>query len=215
MKDRISAYLAKCPPAISGQGGHTQTLKVAYCLSHGFALSDEEALGFLEEYNLRCRPSWSPKELLHKLSSAKKNVPGRVRGYLLQNNLALPPKKKHKHPEIGCPIPGMAPLKPGLDDGRDTSFSVSGKNNSEYMDNIIHGTEKHPSGPSYLDQSDETDPTIKKKEIPVPQPRPPRTKAFSLEEFQAAQRRSLDAVPAGYDPVAWVRYGQAIPLSTL
>lgn len=214
MKERVLAYLAKCPPAISGQGGHTQTLKVAYYLSHGFALSDQETLSFLEEYNRRCQPPWSRKELLHKISSAKKNVLGKVRGYLLKNNSLLPPRNKHKHPGIGCPIPGMAPFKSGLGDGSDTSFPVSGKNNSEYEDNIIYGTEKQPSGPSYLSQSDETDQTVERKEVPEVRPRTPKKRAFSHEDFQAANERALETVPAGYDPVSWVRHGRAMPLKT-
>ncbi len=54
-------YLAECPPALSGQGGHNQTFKVACVLAHGFMLKRDEALVLLREYNQRCQPAWSEK----------------------------------------------------------------------------------------------------------------------------------------------------------
>ena len=70
---RAKAYLAKCEPAISGQGGHNQTFKVACALVHGFHLDDDTALSLLwNEYNPRCVPPWSAKDLRHKVESALK-----------------------------------------------------------------------------------------------------------------------------------------------
>ncbi len=70
--------------AISGAGGHGTTFAVALVLRYGFALTEEEAWPVLLEYNRRCRPPWSEKELRHKLKDAAKE--GRQplpRGYLL------------------------------------------------------------------------------------------------------------------------------------
>jgi hypothetical protein len=81
--DRARHYLAKMDPAISGAGGHTATFRAATALVVGFGLDQEEALDLLyAEYNPRCRPPWSKKELSHKVRSALKA--GRQRcGYLL------------------------------------------------------------------------------------------------------------------------------------
>lgn len=79
---RARAYVAKMPGAKSGHGGHTTAFKVALKLVIGFALTADEALPILREYNARCDPEWSEKELLHKLASAEKKGRG-TRGYLL------------------------------------------------------------------------------------------------------------------------------------
>lgn len=68
---RARAYLAKCQPAVSGQGGHDQTFKVADKLVNGFGLAVDAALSLLmEDWNGRCDPPWSEKDLLHKLQDA-------------------------------------------------------------------------------------------------------------------------------------------------
>jgi hypothetical protein len=87
LEDRIRRYLAKIPAAVSGQNGHTQTFWVARALVHGFALSEEQALPFLREYNRRCEPPWNQEELKHKLKSASDWKPKRLknsRGHLLE-----------------------------------------------------------------------------------------------------------------------------------
>jgi hypothetical protein len=62
------------PSAVSGSGGHQATFVVARKLVQDFALSDNDAWNILVEYNKRCEPPWSEKELLHKLESAKTGV---------------------------------------------------------------------------------------------------------------------------------------------
>lgn len=86
MEARILKYLDKCPPAISGQGGHNRTFAVACTLIHGFALSVSEALPYLQVYNERCAPRWSHKELMHKLNDATKRSDRRGYGYLNQKS---------------------------------------------------------------------------------------------------------------------------------
>ena len=75
-------YVAKIPPAISGQGGHNQAFKVACILVKGFALSVEQAIPIFDEYSQRCTPPWSPRELEHKLGSANTARDLKPRGYL-------------------------------------------------------------------------------------------------------------------------------------
>jgi hypothetical protein len=74
----IQAYLAKIEPAVSGNGGHNQTFKVACVLIHGFGLSDTAAWPFLKAYSERCAPPWSDKELRHKLKSARR-TPSKIK----------------------------------------------------------------------------------------------------------------------------------------
>ena len=81
--DRARRYFAKCPPAVSGQGGHNATYHVAAVLVHGFALGEADALTLLKEFNQRCLPPWSEGELLHKITSAANAVHSFPRGYLL------------------------------------------------------------------------------------------------------------------------------------
>lgn len=71
--ERAAKYLEKIPGAVSGQGGSKQTFVAACALTKGFALTEDEAMDMLErEYNPRCDPPWSKKELLHKVRSALK-----------------------------------------------------------------------------------------------------------------------------------------------
>ncbi len=69
--NRARRYVAKCLPAISGRGGHTSTFAVAQALVRGFELSEAQALEILlAEYNPRCLPPWSARELRHKVRQA-------------------------------------------------------------------------------------------------------------------------------------------------
>ncbi len=83
--DRARAYVDSIPGAISGAGGHDQTFSVAMSLVHGFDLPEPEALALLQEYNQRCQPSWSEKELVHKIQSAMSTPCSKPRGYLLES----------------------------------------------------------------------------------------------------------------------------------
>jgi hypothetical protein len=104
--ERARRYIAKCLPAISGQGGHNATFYVAAVLVHGFALGEADALVLLREFNQRCLPPWSEGELIHKIKSAANTVHLLPHGYLLGDGAgngrpfnakllpALPPKPK-------------------------------------------------------------------------------------------------------------------------
>ena len=88
---RASKYVAKMPPSISGSVGHNAAFEVACALVKGFALSIEQARAiFVLEYNPRCQPPWSDKEIEHKLkSAAESNLSA---GYLL--NETMPAESK-------------------------------------------------------------------------------------------------------------------------
>lgn len=67
---RARAYVAKMPPAIAGSRGHDATFAVARKLVADFGLAESDAWSLLLEFNTRCLPPWTEKELAHKLASA-------------------------------------------------------------------------------------------------------------------------------------------------
>ena len=83
LDERISLYLAKCPPAVSGSDGHGTTFKVACALVHGFALDTDTALRWMLVYNATCAPAWKPRELRHKVEQAAKVAHEKPRGHLI------------------------------------------------------------------------------------------------------------------------------------
>jgi hypothetical protein len=70
MLERARAYVSTMPSAIAGAGGHSATWNVARKLAQDFALAELDAWDVLCEYNRRCDPPWSEKELRHKLDDA-------------------------------------------------------------------------------------------------------------------------------------------------
>lgn len=86
---RARAYLATIPPAVSGQHGHDRTFYAAGRLVRGFDLSPAAALPLLAEWNARCEPPWSERELSRKLEQ-QANQPG-ARGFLLGSAGSPPP----------------------------------------------------------------------------------------------------------------------------
>lgn len=83
---RASAYLARIGGATSGEGGHQQTWAAALAMVRGFDLSEGEAFSLLSrEYNPRCTPPWSERELRHKIVDALNNAHVE-RGYLLRQD---------------------------------------------------------------------------------------------------------------------------------
>jgi hypothetical protein len=128
---RAVAYMAACPPAISGQGGHNQTFALTQALVNGFCLDPDVALALLREhYNPRCEPPWSEKELQHKVNSATATPPNKPRGWLLaeENNdggpqadisaLIRPPQVAEECEEVSAiaevgPIPDELMWVPG------------------------------------------------------------------------------------------------------
>ena len=81
--DRIGRYIGKIPGAVSGNGGHSQTFKVAMVLFNGFGCSEAETLDWLRHYNSKCEPPWSEAELRHKAWSAAEAAYDKPRGWML------------------------------------------------------------------------------------------------------------------------------------
>lgn len=70
--ERARASLAHTDPAIAGQRGDLQTFRLCCRIVRGFALSDEEAISALSEWNVRCVPPWSEHELRQKVTNARR-----------------------------------------------------------------------------------------------------------------------------------------------
>lgn len=70
--ERAKRYLEALPPAIAGEHGDLHTFCVCCRLVRGFALNDDEALSLLREWNARCRPPWTERELVDKISRARR-----------------------------------------------------------------------------------------------------------------------------------------------
>lgn len=64
------AHIHKCAPAIEGQHGDLRTFITAH-LSMDFALTKEEFMPLFLEWNARCKPPWSEKDLEKKLDNAQ------------------------------------------------------------------------------------------------------------------------------------------------
>lgn len=72
-------YLEKAEGAVAGSGGHSNTFRIACVLVEGFGLSREDAIGLMSEWNHKCQPPWSERELEKKVDDAIKKIdPSRV-----------------------------------------------------------------------------------------------------------------------------------------
>jgi hypothetical protein len=92
--DRATAYVRECPAAVSGSGGHGQTMSVARGVVCGFGLGFQVGYDLLQaHYNPRCVPPWSERELRHKCEDAERtpDPAGRPWGYLLKEREEQPP----------------------------------------------------------------------------------------------------------------------------
>jgi hypothetical protein len=125
--ERVIAYIAKVPPAVSGQRGHDETIKLTQTLVNGFCLSQDEALHYLETYyNPGCVPPWSRSELVHKVNEAISKPLNKPRGWMLEkdewkpNRLVKLPKKKVVTP----PVDTLANMKKFVGDFRCTEQEV-------------------------------------------------------------------------------------------
>jgi hypothetical protein len=88
---RTVNYVAKCPGAVSGQGGHNRTFGVARAIVWGFDLGAEAGFEVLQQhYNPRCRPPWSDAELWHKCEDADRVSCDKPRGWLLNEETPRP-----------------------------------------------------------------------------------------------------------------------------
>lgn len=88
LTERARRYVALMDGAVSGSDGHGATFKVACVLVKGFGLPLGVARGLLDEYNARCVPPWSPRELEHKIAEADRTPDDRERGWLAKGGVA-------------------------------------------------------------------------------------------------------------------------------
>lgn len=73
VEERASRYVSKMDASISGSHGHDALWAATVALVRGFELSRDEAYAILwSEFNPRCQPQWSAKEINHKLDCAEK-----------------------------------------------------------------------------------------------------------------------------------------------
>lgn len=80
---RAAAYLRKIPGAVAGASGHTATFNAVAHTMIGFDLDASDTLRLITtDYNPRCDPPWSERELEHKIASVAAQCK-RERGYLL------------------------------------------------------------------------------------------------------------------------------------
>lgn len=82
--ERARRYVAALPPAVAGEYGDLHTFRVCCRVVRGFALDDGDALVALREWNARCRPPWTERELMAKCRRARQYgrepIGGLVRG---------------------------------------------------------------------------------------------------------------------------------------
>jgi hypothetical protein len=84
--ERARRYLMAVPPAITGQHGDLHTFQVCCRMVRGFALSDADALALLVDWNARCEPPWSERELHDKLRCARRYGREPIGGLLSQDD---------------------------------------------------------------------------------------------------------------------------------
>jgi hypothetical protein len=70
--ERARRYVAAVPAAVSGHHGDIHTFRVCCRLVRGFALDEDDALAVLTQWNERCEPPWTERELRDKLRRAMK-----------------------------------------------------------------------------------------------------------------------------------------------
>jgi hypothetical protein len=70
---RARLYLAKIEPAVSGEGGHNKMFGTANKLARLVNYDEDLLWALLQEYNERCLPPFSERELRHKFDDALKH----------------------------------------------------------------------------------------------------------------------------------------------
>jgi predicted P-loop ATPase len=119
--DRARAYIATMPPAISGQGGHAATWNVARKVVCDFGIDEQRAFILLCDFNLRCVPPWTDKELRHKIKEAVTR--GKVRNPIQDRSLVMTTGtalgKAWTNSEAAA---GLAPSVPGPDGSHDAEI---------------------------------------------------------------------------------------------
>jgi len=69
---RARQFVQSVQPAVSGCHGDLHTFRICCRVVRGFDLSDDEALSVMSDWNQRCQPPWSERELLTKVHNARR-----------------------------------------------------------------------------------------------------------------------------------------------
>lgn len=81
---RARAYLARLDPSIQGENGSGRAMWAAVAMVRGFNLDAQTALALMiQDFNPRCVPLWSRRELEHKIASAVVRFTRYSPGFLL------------------------------------------------------------------------------------------------------------------------------------
>lgn len=135
--DRARKFIMKFPDAVSGQGGHDATYRVACELIQGFSLPKEVARPLLHEWNdKRCTPKWSAQELEHKLDDAAKAEGPRGRRLVEDDNksqatvLVELVKGSPLYVSMDCPTDGYIEIQRG---GYKETMLIKGSAFSNYL----------------------------------------------------------------------------------
>jgi RecA-family ATPase len=103
--EQARAYLRKVDAAVEGHNGSAECFHVAGILRHGFSLSLTDAMIAIGEWNQRCLPPWSDRDLIRKLCEVDKSAPARGHGYLLSTPRSV---GEVTYNAIGAPPEGIA-----------------------------------------------------------------------------------------------------------
>lgn len=118
---RAIRYIARMDAAISGQGGHPATWAVARKLAQDFGFDESTTFRLLwTEYNPRCQPPWTEKELRHKardaVEKARVSNPVEERHWdVPRAHYAAPPSRPEQEPDddgVMPEDPEAAPKEP-------------------------------------------------------------------------------------------------------
>ncbi len=122
---RAKGYLAKMEAAVSGCGGHDRTYAAATCMVHGFGLEPDVAFDLLmNEYNPRCQPPWSEKEIGHKVNDAATKEHMLPYGWLRD---AAPPSRSQKPSSLpGVPSDAGEVVDTAADEGGEEADAAGG-----------------------------------------------------------------------------------------
>lgn len=103
---RAMRYVQRLPASISGSGGHGALWTAALALVRGFRIQPDRAMEILRsEFNPRCKPPWSERELWHKVDTAEKDATTAY-GYLADKVRAVTPEPPPDvDPDYVPPVP--------------------------------------------------------------------------------------------------------------
>ena len=105
--ERARRLLATLEPSVSGSAGHNKCYAAACVLVQGYDFDDATALSLLvSEFNTRCSPPWSHKDLQHKINQARNGKSDKPVGYLIGRDRA---EGSRSH---GKTLPPPSPAEP-------------------------------------------------------------------------------------------------------